>query len=147
MGRPSRRRAIGCAVRGLRSGDFIVLNRIQLLGRLERDPEIRRLGEKSEAILAVVTEETIWTEEGRASRKVVHTVVVRRESTVKAVSFHLKAGSRVMVDGTLRYEPLEFGAGLGPAATIFVEAAAHRVTFLDALVGEDLSVGAGCGAA
>lgn len=81
------------------------LNRVQLLGHLGKDPEIRNTqAGKKVATFSVATGET-WTDKNtgeKRERTDWHTIVVFNEGLAGVVEKYLKKGARVMVEGELR---------------------------------------------
>jgi single-strand DNA-binding protein len=80
------------------------LNRVQLIGNLGRDPEIRSLQNGSKvADLSIATSES-WTDKQTGERKEQtewHRVVIWIEPIVKVVEQYLRKGSKVMIEGKL----------------------------------------------
>lgn len=81
------------------------LNRVQLIGNLSRDPEIRSLQNGSKvADLSIATSES-WTDRATGEKKEAvewHRVVIWIEPIVKVVEQYLRKGSKVMVEGQLK---------------------------------------------
>jgi single-strand DNA-binding protein len=84
-------------------------NRVTLLGRLTRDPEIRSLnGGDRVATFSLATSDTWKDRNGqRQERSQFHPVVVWNQALVEATVPHLKKGSRVMVEGALEHRSYE----------------------------------------
>lgn len=84
-------------------------NRVTLLGRLTRDPEIRSLtGGGQVATFPVATSDTWKDGNGqRQERSQFHPVVVWNQALIEATVPHLKKGSRVMIEGALEHRKYE----------------------------------------
>ena len=81
------------------------LNKVQLIGRLGADPEIKQmLNGKSVARLSVATSQS-WKDKSTGERKEKtewHRVVIFNEGLVKIVQQYLKKGANVYLEGQLR---------------------------------------------
>jgi single-strand DNA-binding protein len=81
------------------------LNKVQLIGNLGADPEIRRTQDgRSVANLRVATSET-WRDKDtgeRRERTEWHRVVIFSEGLAKVAEQYLKKGSRIYVEGQLQ---------------------------------------------
>ena len=81
------------------------LNRVLLVGRLGRDPELRTIASGADvAHLSVATSER-WTDRAsgeKRERTEWHRVVVFREGAVRFAREHLRRGDLVFVEGGLR---------------------------------------------
>ncbi len=84
-------------------------NRVTLLGRLTRDPEIRSLNSGDQvATFSVATSDTWKDGNGqRQERSQFHSVVVWNQALIEATVPHLKKSSRVMVEGALEHRKYE----------------------------------------
>jgi single-strand DNA-binding protein len=84
-------------------------NRVTLLGRLTRDPEIRTLdGGDQVASFAVATTDTWRNREGQPQeRSQFHPVVIWNQALIEATVPHLKKGSRVLLEGSLEHRSYE----------------------------------------
>ena len=84
-------------------------NRVTLLGRLTRDPEIRSLnGGDQVATFSVATSDTWKDRNGqRQERSQFHPVVIWNQALIEATVPHLKKGARVMVEGALEHRSYE----------------------------------------
>jgi len=82
-----------------------MLNKVQLIGNLGRDPEIRRTGAGNPvATLRLATSEQ-WKDKMSGERKERtewHTVVIFNEGLAQVVEKYTKKGSRIFVEGQLR---------------------------------------------
>lgn len=80
-------------------------NRVTLLGRLTRDPEIRSLDSGDQvATFSVATTDTWKNREGIAQeRSQFHPVVIWNQALIEATVPHLKKGSRVLLEGSLEH--------------------------------------------
>ena len=81
------------------------LNRVDLIGNLCADPEIRRLNNGSPVVsLRVATSES-WRDKNSGERKEkteFHSVVIFNEGLAKVAEQYLKKGSKVFVSGSLQ---------------------------------------------
>lgn len=81
------------------------LNKVQLIGNLGRDPEIRTTNDGREiANLAIATSES-WRDKTTGERREKtewHRVVVFNEGLVNVIKQYLKKGSKVYVEGSLQ---------------------------------------------
>jgi len=85
------------------------LNKVQLIGRVGADPEIRNTnsGDKI-ANLRIATSETWKDKSGeRQERTSWHTVVVFNDRLAGVVESYVKKGSRIYVEGALTYREWE----------------------------------------
>lgn len=85
------------------------LNKVQLIGRVGADPEIRNTnsGERI-ANLRIATSETWKDKSGeRQERTSWHTVVVFNDRLAGVVESYVKKGSRIYVEGALTYREWE----------------------------------------
>jgi single-strand DNA-binding protein len=80
------------------------LNKVQLIGRLGADPEIKQMvNGKSVARLSIATSQT-WKDKSSGERKEKtewHRVVIFNEGLVNVVQQYLKKGANVYVEGQL----------------------------------------------
>ena len=80
------------------------MNRAQLIGRLGRDPESRRLNNGSTVVnLRLATSET-WKDKQSGERKEAtewHQIVIYNEGLAKVAEQYLKKGSLVMIEGKI----------------------------------------------
>ncbi len=90
------------------------LNRVQLIGHLGRDPDIRSTQSgKKVATFSVATSEQ-WTDKAtneKRERTDWHNVVVFNEGLAGVVEKYLKKGARCMVEGELRTRKWQDQAG------------------------------------
>jgi single-strand DNA-binding protein len=88
-------------------------NRITLLGRLARDPEIRSLDSGDQvATFAVATTDTWKNRAGEPQeRSQFHPVVIWNQALIEATVPHLKKGSRVLLEGALEHRSYEGDQG------------------------------------
>jgi single-strand DNA-binding protein len=80
-------------------------NRVTLLGRLTRDPEIRSTSSGDRvASFSVATNDTWRDGDGKPQqRSQFHPVVIWNQALIEATVPHLKKGSRVLVEGSLEH--------------------------------------------
>ena len=81
------------------------LNKVQLIGRLGADPEIKQMvNGKSVARLSIATSES-WKDKSSGERKQKtewHRVVIFNEGLVNVIQQYLKKGANVYLEGQLR---------------------------------------------
>lgn len=81
------------------------LNKVQLIGNLGRDPEVRRSGAGNPIVnFSVATSET-WKDKQTGERKEKtewHNVVVFNEALAKVVEQYVKKGSKIYIEGKMR---------------------------------------------
>ena len=84
-------------------------NRVTLLGRLTRDPEIRSIdGGDQVAPFSVATTDTWRNRAGEPQeRSQFHPVVIWNQTLIEATVPHLKKGSRVLLEGALEHRSYE----------------------------------------
>ena len=84
-------------------------NRVTLLGRLTRDPEIRSIeGGDQVATFSVATTDTWRNRAGEPQeRSQFHPVVIWNQALIEATVPHLKKGSRVLLEGALEHRSYE----------------------------------------
>ncbi|TYO65432.1 single-stranded DNA-binding protein [Bradyrhizobium hipponense] len=96
------------------------LNRVELIGRLGKDPEIRHLnGGSSVANFSVATSES-WKDKRsgeRVEKTEWHRIVVWNENTIKFVESYLKKGDLVRLEGKLQTREWEDNDGNKKYAT------------------------------
>jgi single-strand DNA-binding protein len=106
---------------------------IELLGRIDRDPEIHRRADDRFAVLNLATEET-WHDRAsgeQRTRSTWHIVRVTKAGVVKAIERELRAGALVFVAGSLRYSDWTDGQGtVRRTAEVVVRAPEHQLIFL-----------------
>ena len=111
------------------------LNRVQLIGNLGRDPEVRTTQSgKTVTKLTVATSES-WRDERadeRVERTEWHRVVIFSEGLGKAVAAHLRKGAKVYLEGQLRTRKWQDASGADRYSTeIHLTPYNGVVTFLD----------------
>src|SRR5215831_14180076 len=80
------------------------LNRVELIGNLGRDPEVRHLNDGSPVVKFSVATSDSWTDKGtgeRRDRTQWHNVVVYGEGLCKVAQQYLKKGHKVYVAGSV----------------------------------------------
>jgi single-strand DNA-binding protein len=84
-------------------------NRVTLLGRLARDPEIRSTSTGDRvASFALATTDTWRDGDGqRQEKSQFHPVVIWNQALIEATVPHLKKGSRVLLEGSLEHRSYE----------------------------------------
>jgi single-strand DNA-binding protein len=91
-------------------------NKVILMGRLTRDPEIRSAGGAKVASFSVATTDTWKDGDGRRQeRSQFHPVAIWNQALIEAVVPHLKKGSRIHLEGSLEHRSYE-----GEQATRYV---------------------------
>ena len=111
-----------------------MLNKVQIIGRLGRDPELR-YSQTGSAVctLSVATDESYTDRDGnRVDRAEWHRVVVYSKAAENC-SQYLKKGSLVYVEGALQTRKWQDDIGQQHSVT---EIKAQRVQFLDKKEGE-----------
>jgi len=119
-----------------------MLNKVQIIGRLGRDPELRYAGNGTPiANLNIATDESYVDREGnKVDRAEWHRVVVFQRQAENCANF-LGKGSLVYVEGSLQTRKWTDQQGVERYTT---EIKAQRVQFLDRR-GEGAAPGAGAG--
>lgn len=88
------------------------LNKVQLIGNLGKDPEIRSLNSGDRvANLRIATSET-WRDKGSGERREKtewHQVVIFNENLVKVAENYLRKGSKIYLEGALQTRKYEQG--------------------------------------
>lgn len=86
-----------------------MLNRVQLIGNLGHDPEIRKMQEGREVATFSLATHSSWQDEhGEWNKKTEwHSVVVYREPLIARIKETLKKGAAVFVEGKLAYVDLQ----------------------------------------
>lgn len=111
------------------------LNKVQLIGNLGADPEIRSTQDGREiATLSVATTES-WKDKNTGERKDKtewHRVVIFSEGLVNVVKNYLKKGSKVYVEGKLQTRKWQDQSGQDKYSTeIVLQGFGGAVTMLD----------------
>jgi single-strand DNA-binding protein len=105
-----------------------VLNRVELIGRLVRDPELRHTSDGTPVCtLAVVTRERVTTADGVVDERTEEVEVVAWRRLAETCSRHLTAGRLVHIEGRVHSETREDAAGNRHLRT---EVVARRMRFL-----------------
>ncbi len=82
-----------------------MLNRVQLIGHLGADPEVRRLGSGDPVVnLRLATSES-WKDKTTGERKEQtewHTIVIFNENLCRIAEQYTKKGARIFIEGALR---------------------------------------------
>lgn len=121
------------------------LNRVQLIGNLGRDPEVRTTQSgKTVTTLTIATSES-WRDDRtgeRVERAEWHRVVIFAEGLGKAVAEHLRKGAKVYLEGQLRTRKWRDAAGADRYSTeIHLTPYNGVVTFLDSKKDGDRATG------
>src|SRR5260370_35468649 len=111
------------------------LNRVQLIGNLGRDPEVRTTQSgKTVTTLTVATSES-WRDDRtaeRVERTEWHRVAIFSEGLGKAVADHLRKGAKVYLEGQLRTRKWQDASGADRYSTeVHLTPYNGVVTFLD----------------
>jgi single-strand DNA-binding protein len=108
-------------------------NRVTLLGRLTRDPEIRSLdGGAQVASFSVATTDTWRDGDGRRQEKSqFHPVVIWNQALIEATVPHLKKGSRVHLEGSLEHRSYETDQSTRYVTEIVLRAFNGSILMLD----------------
>ena len=113
-----------------------MLNRVELIGRLVRDPELRYTpGGTPVCTLALMTRERVTNAAGQPEERTEQVEVVAWRRLAETCSKHLTRGRLVHVEGRLHSEPWEDRAGERHLRT---EVVARRLRFLVRSDGEPL---------
>lgn len=118
------------------------LNKVQLIGNLGTDPEIRSTQNGKEiANLSVATTESWKDKQGNRQDKTEwHKVVVFSEGLVKVIKSYLKKGSKVYVEGALQTRKWQDKDGKDKYTTEIVLSGFNgTITMLDSKQGDSLS--------
>jgi single-strand DNA-binding protein len=85
------------------------VNRVELIGRLARDPEIRTLNSGDQvASFAVATSDHWKNDAGEPQERTqFHPVVIWNQALIEATVPHLTKGSRVRIEGSLEHRQYE----------------------------------------
>lgn len=128
------------------------LNRVQLVGNLGRDPEVRTFNNGSKvAGLRIATTET-WKDRNTGERREAtewHTVQIFGDAFIDAVVVpYLKKGARVLIEGKLTTRKWQDQGGADRYSTeIVVQPMRGQVMLLDRAEGNGGAGGAGAGGA
>lgn len=113
-----------------------VLNRVELIGRLVRDPELRHTSDGTPVCtLSLVTRERVATAGDVVEERTEEVEVVTRRRLAETCSLHLTAGRLVHVEGRVRSQAWEDEAG---ARHLHTEVVAWRLRFLTRADGRPL---------
>ena len=111
------------------------LNKAVLIGRLTRDPEVRRMNSGEAVVtLSVATSET-WRDKNSGERKEkaeFHRVVIFNENLAKTAEQYLKKGSKLYVEGQLQTRKWQDQSGVEKFTTeIVLQRFRGELTLLD----------------
>jgi single-strand DNA-binding protein len=108
-------------------------NRVTLLGRLTRDPEIRSLdGGDQVANFSVATTDTWRNRSGDPQeRSEFHPVVIWNKALIEATVPHLKKGSRVLLEGSLEHRSYEADQGTRYVTEVVLRPFNSSIAMLD----------------
>jgi single-strand DNA-binding protein len=108
-------------------------NRVTLLGRLARDPEIRSLDSGDQvATFAVATTDTWKNRAGEPQeRGQFHPVVIWNQALIEATVPHLKKGSRVLLEGALEHRSYEAEQGTRYVTEVVLRPFNGSISMLD----------------
>lgn len=83
---------------------FNSINRATILGRLGRDPEIRRMHDGKKVCTFSVATSTSWMNKSGEKQEITdwHNIVVFNEPTVNFIESYVKKGSKVYIEGKLK---------------------------------------------
>jgi len=99
------------------------LNKVQLIGRLGRDPETRRLGNGDPVVsMRIATSET-WRDKQSGEKKERtewHSIVIFNEGIAKVAEQYLKKGALIYVEGQLQTRKWQDQAGADRYSTEIV---------------------------
>jgi single-strand DNA-binding protein len=84
------------------------VNRVELIGRLARDPEVRTINSGKVASFAVATSDHWKNDAGSTQERAqFHPVVIWNQALIEATVPHLTKGSRVRIEGSLEHRQYE----------------------------------------
>jgi single-strand DNA-binding protein len=108
-------------------------NRITLLGRLTRDPEIRSTSTGDRvASFSVATTDTWRDGDNRPQqRSQFHPVVIWNQALIEATVPHLKKGSRVFLEGSLEHRSYETDQSTRHVTEVVLRAFNGSIAMLD----------------
>ena len=87
-------------------------NRVQLIGRLGKDPEVVRFEEgKVKAVFPLATNEVFKTPEGERQERTQWHDIIAWGGLAEVVAEHLHKGEECVVEGRLSYRTFEDSAG------------------------------------
>lgn len=117
------------------------VNKVILVGRLGRDPEVRRMNNGDPvASFSLATDES-WRDKAsgeRQSRTTWHNVVVFNENIAKVAEQYLKKGAKVYVEGSLQTREYEDKDGVQRKITeVVLQKFRGELTMLDTKGGSD----------
>lgn len=96
------------------------LNRVQLIGHVGRDPEIRRTQDgRPIANLSIATTET-WNAKDTGEKKERtewHRVVVWNEGLCKVIEQYVRKGAKIFIEGSLQTRKFQDSSGVEKYAT------------------------------
>lgn len=110
------------------------INRVQLLGYLGKDPEVRTTQSGKKVVsFSMATTET-WKDSGggRQERTEWHRVVIFNEGLVGIAEKYLRKGSRVLLEGSLQTRSYTAKDGQERSVTEVVVGMRGEITMLDA---------------
>jgi single-strand DNA-binding protein len=108
-------------------------NRVTLLGRLTRDPEIRSTSTGDRvASFSVATTDTWRDADDRPQQKSqFHPVVIWNQALIEATVPHLKKGSRVLVEGSLEHRSYDTDQSTRYVTEVVLRAFNGTIAMLD----------------
>ncbi len=123
------------------------LNKVQLIGNLGKDPEIRSTQDGREiANLTIATSES-WKDKMSGEKKEKtewHRVVIFNEGLVNVVKNYVKKGSKLYIEGQLQTRKWTDQSGVEKYSTeVVLQGFGGTLTMLDARGGESASFGGG----
>jgi single-strand DNA-binding protein len=121
-------------------------NRVQIIGNLGADPEVRTTGTgRKVATLSIATSRSWRDANGLTQTKTMWHRVIVWAGLAAVVEQYVRKGSRVMVEGELEYRSYEDKAGVTRFVTevIVNSAAGHQFLMLDGTTTGSSTVGQG----
>lgn len=111
------------------------LNKVQLIGRLGRDPETRRLGNGDPVVsMRIATSET-WRDKQSGEKKERtewHSIVIFNEGIAKVAEQYLKKGALIYIEGQLQTRKWQDQSGVEKYTTeIVLQRFRGELTILD----------------
>ena len=116
------------------------LNKVQLIGNLGKDPEIRTLQSGGRVANLMLATSESWKDKATGERKEKtewHRVVILNDGLVGLVANYLKKGSKVYIEGQLETRKWDDGSGKDRYTTeIMLRPYNGELTMLDVKKGE-----------
>ena len=95
------------------------VNRVTLIGRLGKDPEMKDVGDKKVCKFSIATDET-WTKDGEKQSKTSWHNIVAWAKLAETCGKYLKKGSLIFCEGKLDYRKWQDNDGNEKRATVII---------------------------